>query len=121
MAIKTKTITLDGGDWWEVSEEMPYGVRVDIRDFINSHSDWSPNRQVDPVNTIMLLGCAVGWSDEKPINEDNLRKQWPIGKVTQMIRELNILYYNIDPNADEEERKEQERLTNEAEADIKKD
>jgi len=126
MVIKTKRIELDDeGQWWDILEEMPYGVRVDIRDVINSHIGEDARVISDPSNMVMLVGCSVGWSysdgnNNFPLDEQHIR-ELPNRIVAPILREMTILYYDVDPDASQAEQLEQESVRDGAEDDAKKD
>lgn len=123
MAIKVKQppFTDDDGYQWEILEEMPYGVGVDIRDLVNANIGKDARLISDATNMIMLLGCTKKWGyGDDPIDEEHVRAL-PKRIVTPVIREMVILYYDFDPDADDEDQTQREEELAAADADSKKD
>lgn len=103
MEIASKRINFDDGSWWEILEEMPFGVSRRMARVVSSYS--KPVEAAFETNVTMLVFCTTKWSFSAEVSEEELEKL-PRRLVRRVLDEMNELYKHRTSEEEEELKKD---------------
>ena len=97
-------ITFPDSTWWEILDEMPYGVDRKMKRIMGRLGDQPISADtVDEVNTMVLLDCTPKWSFGEVAEE--CLNQLPRWKVNHVLSTMFQLYEARDLEMEEELKK----------------
>ena len=100
MSIESTRIEFEDGSWWEILDEMSYGVSRKLARTVAKYE--KPIESAFEANVVVLIDCTTSWSFSAEVTEEELEKisSW---KVQQMLEEMDKKY-NLAKTPEEKER-----------------
>ena len=104
--IESKRIEFEDGTWWEIVDEISFGVSRKLARTVAKHD--STIEAAFEANVVVLIDCTIAWSFANEVSEEELEKI-PSWKAQHMLKEMDNLYDLAKTPEEKAERVEKEK------------